>query len=278
MGIDRANSSPVGEILEVYRRTRKPRDLVFNTYLCRPIAAAFVLALRDTRVTPNQVSFFSLLLAGCAAALLVWLPGRAGWWLGVLVLELSYVFDCVDGMLARQRGVQSQAGHLLDFLMDEIKAFFVLCAVALGAYRREGAPELLIWGIVGLACLASGIGLTTFQRRPEIVALESMVRGPDPDNRQDPKDAKASPRDLIVPLGESWRSWRLIRLPLARAVRLAERVGSQLIHYPSYIWLVPLFDEPRIYLYPYVVVNGVYMLRALSVTASRHGRFSPSKE
>ncbi|MET0413324.1 MAG: CDP-alcohol phosphatidyltransferase family protein [Polyangiaceae bacterium] len=240
----------MGEILEVYRRTRKPRDLAFNTYVCRPLAAAFVVVLRGARFTPNQVSFFSLLLAWCAAALLVWLPGRVGWWLGVLVLELSYVFDCVDGMLARERGVQSQAGHLLDFLMDEIKAFFVLGAVALGAYRREGDPELLIWGVVGLACLASGIGLTTFQRRPEIMAIE----GTNPDNRQGAKNTKASPSKS--------------------AVRLAERVGSQLIHYPSYIWLVPLLNEPRVYLYPYVVVNGVYMLRALSVTALRHGRFS----
>ena len=238
----------MGEILELYRRTRKARDLPFNTYVCRPIAAAFVLALRSTRFTPNQVSFFSLLLAWGAAALLIGLPGRAGWWLGVLLLELSYVFDCVDGMLARERGVQSQAGHLLDFLMDEIKAFFVLGAVALGAYRREGDPELLIWGLVGLACLASGIGLTTFQRRPEIMAVE----GTNPDRR---RGAKAS--------------------PITIAVRLAERVGSQLIHYPSYIWLVPLVNEPRVYLYPYVVVNGVYMLRALSVTASQHGRFSP---
>jgi phosphatidylglycerophosphate synthase len=237
----------VGEILEVYRRTRKPRDLVFNTYVCRPIAAVFVVALKGTRFTPNQLSFTSLLLAWCAAALLVWLPGRAGWWLGVLVLELSYVFDCVDGMLARQRGVQSEAGHLLDFLMDEIKAFFVLGAVALGAYRREGDPELLIWGVVGLVGLASGIGLTTFQRRPEIVALESSARS---------AGAAATAPSL-----------------LARAVRLAERAGSQLIHYPSYIWLVPLVNEPRVYLYPYVAVNVVYMLRALSITALRHGRF-----
>jgi phosphatidylglycerophosphate synthase len=232
----------VGDILEVYRRTRKPRDFAFNTYVCRPIAAVFVVLLRDTRVTPNQVSFSSLLLAWCAAALWIALPGRAGWWLGVLVFELSYVLDCVDGMLARQRSVQSQAGHLLDFLLDEIKAFFVLGAVAIAAYQRVGDPELLIWGLVGLACLASGIGLTTFQRRPEIVALRAA-------------DAAGG----AVP----------------RAVALAERIGSQLIHYPSYIWLVPLLNDARVYLYPYVAVNAVYMARALAQIALRHGRYLP---
>jgi phosphatidylglycerophosphate synthase len=243
----------VGDILEVYRRTRKPRDLAFNTYVCRPIAAVFVVLLKDTRVTPNQVTFFSLFLAWCAAAILVWVPGRAGWWLGVLVFELSYVFDCVDGMLARQRGVHSQAGHLLDFLMDEIKAFFVLAAVSVGAYYREGDAGLLILGLFGLACLASGIGLTTFQRRPEIVAVEAEAR---------------MIASVSLPSSAAPKTW------LGRAVALAERVGSQLIHYPSYIWLVPVLNEPRVYLYPYVGVNAVYLLRALSKTALRHGRFT----
>jgi phosphatidylglycerophosphate synthase len=242
----------VGDILEVYRLTRKPRDLPFNTYVCRPIAALFVVALRGTRFTPNQVTFFSLFLAWCAAALLIWMPGRAGWWLGVLLFELSYVFDCVDGMLARYRSVQSQAGHLLDFLMDEIKAFFVLAAVSIGAYQREGDPALLILGLFGLACLASGIGLTTFQRRPEIVLAEAATR------------ASAAPPASAAPS----------RGVVQRAVGLAERIGRQLIHYPSYIWLVPLLNEPRVYLYPYVGVNAVYLLRALSITALRHGRFA----
>ena len=48
---------------ELYRATLKPKDLAFNVYVCRPVAALFVYALQGTRVAPNQVTFFSLLVA-----------------------------------------------------------------------------------------------------------------------------------------------------------------------------------------------------------------------
>src|SRR5687768_8126590 len=119
-----------GGIGALYRATRKPDDLLFNTYVCRPVAAVFVYALRDTRVAPNQVTFFSLFLCLAAAACFIGLEWPLGLWIGVGVYELSYVFDKVDGMLARARGIQSPTGHLLDFLMDEVKAFSIVAAVA----------------------------------------------------------------------------------------------------------------------------------------------------
>ena len=101
----------------IYHRTKKVRDEPWNTFVCRPIAAVFVQLLAGTRITPNQVTLSSLCLALVAAGLLIGVPGRAGLVIGIVVYELSYVLDCVDGMLARYRGIQSLKGHLLDFLM-----------------------------------------------------------------------------------------------------------------------------------------------------------------
>src|SRR4029078_3635479 len=169
---------PRSSLAQLYRATLKSEDLAFNVYVCRALAALFVYVLKDTRVAPNQVTFFSLFIAGAAAACLVFAGWPLGLWIGVAVYELSYVFDKVDGMLARSRGVQSPTGHLLDFLMDEIKAFLILAAVATGAYRSTGRVDLLLWGLGGVVCLASGIGMTTFQRRPEVVgALEAATAG-----------------------------------------------------------------------------------------------------
>ena len=42
--------------VEVYRRTRKVPDVAWNAYVCRPIAAIVVDALKNTRVTPNQIT------------------------------------------------------------------------------------------------------------------------------------------------------------------------------------------------------------------------------
>jgi phosphatidylglycerophosphate synthase len=76
--------------------------LAFNVYVCRPLAAVVVYVLRDYARRANQVTFFALFVAVAAAACFLFLPWPLGLWLGVAVYELSYVFDKVDGMLARR--------------------------------------------------------------------------------------------------------------------------------------------------------------------------------
>lgn len=227
---------------EIYTRTRKVPDIFWNAYVCRPVAAWLLATIERSRITPNQITFSSLVLAVLAAAILVGMPGYWGLLLGVLVFELSYVLDCADGMLARLRGMASQAGHLLDFLIDEIKAFVLLAAVALRLFVERADPGYLVVGLAGLVALASGIGLTTFLRRPEIAgpAADATVRRP--------------------------------RSGLGRLVLLVESVAKFLIHYPSYILYAALLGRIELYFYPYVVVNGVYALRALASVVMRFGR------
>src|SRR2546422_6874845 len=104
----------VPTIAETYRLTRKVPDLPWNLYVCRPVAAVIVHAASGTRVTPNQITLGSLVVAACAAAMLVLVPGFWGLVAAVVVFELSYVLDCADGMLARLRNQQSTVGHLFD--------------------------------------------------------------------------------------------------------------------------------------------------------------------
>ena len=248
-------------LAQLYRSTLKAEDLAFNVYVCRPLAAVVVYVLRDTRVAPNQVTFFALFVAVAAAACFLLLPWPLGLWLGVAVYELSYVFDKVDGMLARARGVQSPTGHLLDFLMDEIKAFFILAAVATGAYLSSGDVELLFWGLSGVVFLASGIGMTTFQRRPEVLDGLRVAA------------AARAVAGAAVATGSGAR-----RSPLSLAVSLAERVGRFFIHYPSYIWIAAVVGDARWYLYPYVVVNALYCARSLLGLMLRHGGWAPPWE
>jgi hypothetical protein len=233
----------VGAIAEIYQKTRKVPDLFWNTYVCRPPAAIVVYALRNTRVTPNQVTLGAFALAAVSAALIVTLPGHLGLIAAIVVFELSYVLDCADGMLARLRNVQSTPGHLLDFLMDEIKAFLILGAVAVRLWREHGDARFLLLGIAGLVVLATGIAITTFQRRPEIA-------GP------------AAPGPVAS------RPVSLVR----QVVGWVERGAKFLIHYPSYILYAALIGRIEIYFYPYVAVNALYAARALAGVALAFGR------
>ena len=102
----------VSEIAQIYRASKKKKDInLWTEWVCRPPAAVVVYALRSTRVTPNQVTFFATFLAFVSAAMFIACPG---WWGAVaaaLVFEVSFVFDCVDGQLARIRKTASPIGH-----------------------------------------------------------------------------------------------------------------------------------------------------------------------
>src|SRR5581483_11431484 len=160
---------------EVYRQTRKPKDILWNRFVARPLAAVLLVPLRATRVTPNQVTLVTLLVfAGGAAMLALW-PGWRALLIAAGVLELSYVLDCVDGQLARLKGTSSPVGAHLDFLMDELKAFLLVAAVGIRLWRPEHDPRFLIEGVAGVAVLAGAISLTTFVRRPEYAAATGQA-------------------------------------------------------------------------------------------------------
>lgn len=228
--------------VEVYRKTKKTPDLFWNRFVCRPLAAVLVNAVKDTRITPNQITLAAYAVAMLAVALLVVWPGYLGLLTAIVVYQVSYVLDCADGMLARWRGIQSTAGHLLDFLMDELKAFAMLAAVSVRLFLDRDQPWLLLVGLVGLVALASGTAMTTFERRPEIAPRASA-------------GAAGAPPSLAS---------RLLAVPM--------RVAKFLIHYPSYILYAALLGRIELYLYPYVAVNVLYMLRSLAVVTWRFGR------
>lgn len=236
----RVGWDPFMSAREVYQKTKKVPDLFWNRFVCRPVAAVLVNAVKDRRVTPNQLTLASFLLGISSAGLLILLPGHVGLLGAVLVFQASYVLDCADGMLARWRGVASPAGHLLDFLMDELKAFALLAAAAVRLQFEHPGQSFWLIGLVGLVALASGIALTSFQRHPAIAA----------------------------PLGSAVPS----RSRLAWTTRVLEGGAKLLIHYPSYLLYVAISGHLELYVYPYVVVNALYAARTWLSVALRFGR------
>lgn len=230
------------EVASIYRESKKKKDINWWTeWVCRPPAAVLVYALRGTRITPNQVTFLATAIAAVSAVMLVALPGFLGGILAALVFEASFVLDCVDGQLARIRRQASTIGHHLDFLMDEVKAFIIYGAVTLRLFRlAEGKAEAeraLIAGLVGLACLGTGLCLTTFMRRPEYGA-----RPPTEDGQPVVLPKRAGPLGLVI--------------------GLLERAARVVVHYPSYILLVALLGRLDVFFWVYGAVNVLYAARS----------------
>jgi hypothetical protein len=240
----------------VYRETRKKHDQVFNVYVMRPVAAAFVAAVAPTRLTPNQITLLNMAVFVVAAALLVALPGYGGGLAAVAVLELSYCLDCADGMLARFKKLASKSGHLFDFFTDESKAVMLSGALAVRAWRAGGygldarlwAPgdaRFLLAGIVGVATIASALSLTNFVRNPEVSGREATV--------------EAYYETVEKPRRPS---------PLA----LVNTFLRFLNHYPSHIWLWALAGRMDVYMWLWIAINAAYLARGWLGLVARFGR------
>jgi phosphatidylglycerophosphate synthase len=118
-----------------------------DRFIIRPPAAILVKAVFKTSVTPNQLtlcSFFFGLLAGFA-----YLGGRPAFFVvgGILVM-ISTIFDCADGMLARGKKMTSRYGAYLDLFLDRIVDFAVLSGASFGFYSYTGNFRFLVFGLV----------------------------------------------------------------------------------------------------------------------------------
>lgn len=236
-------------IAEIYRSSKKKKDInAFTQYIARPPASIVVYFPRNTPITPNQVTFLSAVVAAGSAAMLILLPGYLWLVLAAVVYEFSFVLDCADGQLARLRKVASPAGHLLDFLMDELKAMFMLGAVAVRLWQESGDERLLLIGLAALFCLAAGLSLTSFLRRPELAGKELTE-----DGQQASVGGRKGPVGLVL-----------------TAIEMASRF---VVHYPQYIWICAVANRIDIYFWAYSAVNALYLLKCLATILLKLGRF-----
>jgi len=67
--------------------------------------------------------------------------------IGVLLLQLSAIIDCVDGDVARVVFKETPIGKWIDFVGDQIVHVAVFAGIALGVSKSAGAPQLLWLGV-----------------------------------------------------------------------------------------------------------------------------------
>jgi phosphatidylglycerophosphate synthase len=242
------------QIAAVYRKTKKPKDILWNRFVARPLAAVLLVPLAKTGITPNQITFLSLVTFVAAMAGLAIERGHLWLIAAVAVLEFSYVLDCVDGQLARLRHRSSPVGAHLDFLMDELKAFLLVAACGIRLWRADGHELWLVEALLGLVVVACAISLTTFMRRPEYLAASGAARPASAGDYGDGFASASAPARATSVIG------------------LVEDVGRFLVHYPSYLLIVALADQLDVFLHVYIAINAAYAGRSLLSVALKLGR------
>jgi phosphatidylglycerophosphate synthase len=103
----------------------------WDTYATLPFSVPLSEALAKTKITPNQITVISFLIALVSA--LCFALGTP-WMLvaGAFLYQASYILDCCDGYVARKKGLSSDFGFWLDHILDELKLVLLVLALVYG--------------------------------------------------------------------------------------------------------------------------------------------------
>ncbi|MCK5004052.1 MAG: CDP-alcohol phosphatidyltransferase family protein [Candidatus Aminicenantes bacterium] len=116
-------------------------------YFTRPLASMIVKLIYNTGITPNQITVLSFILGILGA--ISYSFGQYHFFIaGGILMQLSSIFDCADGMLARSKNICTRYGAYLDLFLDRIVDFFFFLGVAAGYYLYSGDIVFLILGLV----------------------------------------------------------------------------------------------------------------------------------
>ncbi|GGM65996.1 hypothetical protein GCM10010106_10050 [Thermopolyspora flexuosa] len=110
----------------------KGADGFFTTFFVSTYSRFIARWAARRGLTPNQVTLFSITL-GVASAACFATGTRAGAVAGAVLIYFAFVFDCVDGQLARYARKFGVLGAWLDATFDRFKEYVVFAGLAIGA-------------------------------------------------------------------------------------------------------------------------------------------------
>lgn len=148
----------IAELKTICQTTAK-KDIsnIYMRYICRAISIHITRLLIPTAVTADQVSAV-MILVGVVASLFFLCVSPLFFITGILLLQLWYVLDCVDGEVARYRNYHTAkkvtddkmdlpiTGAYWDYLNHYIVHGLVPFMVGFGVFRATGNS---FWVLIG---------------------------------------------------------------------------------------------------------------------------------
>lgn len=113
----------------------------------RPIGFQIARLLRNTGITPNQITILSIFV-GVAAGIMFYYPVLSYTLIGILLLVCANILDCVDGQLARLTGIKSEIGRILDGLAGDFWFVTIYVALAWRLMNEYGTPWFFLLAVM----------------------------------------------------------------------------------------------------------------------------------
>jgi len=102
-----------------------------------------------TKITPNQVTVLSIVL-GIVAAFFYSSSSMGSWIIGFFILQVIFVLDAVDGMIARYRKTANPIGKYFDIMAPNVIIPAVFTGITFYVYTLWGSPLAFMLGFLGI--------------------------------------------------------------------------------------------------------------------------------
>ncbi len=122
------------------------------------IARVLVRPLVNSPVTPNQLTFFTLIVALAGAGLLAAGDATAANW-GAGLFVFARFLDHFDGELARQKNMKSRLGYYLDYVSGAISYAALFFGIGWGLSAGALGPWAVVLGGIGAAVAVAAMFL-----------------------------------------------------------------------------------------------------------------------
>ncbi|HJM85572.1 MAG TPA: CDP-alcohol phosphatidyltransferase family protein [Candidatus Marinimicrobia bacterium] len=117
-------------------KTKNKDDEWWSSFITAPIGILLNVIVVDWSIlNPNRLTTLSFIISLFGAAFI--LPyAYQNFFIAAILIQLGHVLDCMDGQMARYRGILSPAGSFYDKIADFIKIFLFFAAVSFTSFEE----------------------------------------------------------------------------------------------------------------------------------------------
>jgi len=150
----RQNKIATKKMIRDFKKSLKDSifDETLTLYIFRPISFIFLRMLYKTKITPNQISFMSIIAGMIGGAFFI--AGTHFWFImGGVMFAIATILDCLDGMIARLKNMGTYIGRIIDGVSDYITSIFIHVGFAMGIDNGQFDFPLNPWVLMILASI-----------------------------------------------------------------------------------------------------------------------------
>jgi phosphatidylglycerophosphate synthase len=119
-------------------------DGIFSTIFTNPMSQYFLYFIKFFSFTPNQITVFAFLL-GILSGSLFLLNSYTYYVIAAILVQISFIFDGVDGTLARYKKLTSYYGAWQDRIFDRIIDVLLVSCMSYSHFFLKKDLEIFIY-------------------------------------------------------------------------------------------------------------------------------------